>query len=54
MVVSDFATQMLPKTFDQIKPGRIGRQHEEQKLIRILFKELLGFAAAMNDEVIDH
>lgn len=53
MIVSDLAPQMLPKAFDQIEPRGIGWQPEEQKLIRVLFKELLGLPTKMDDEIID-
>lgn len=54
MVVSDFSAQVFPQELNQVEPGRVGREGKEHELIGILFEELFGFLAVMNDEVVDH
>src|SRR5262249_35766731 len=53
MIVSDSAAQMLPKEFDQIEPGRVGWQREENKLPGNLFEKLAGLVTMMDDKVVD-
>jgi len=52
MVMGDLATKVLPEEFNGIEPGRIGRQREENELVGIVFQELHGLLAVMNNEVI--